>query len=155
MHEDLIERLLKHVRFLETEISDYHCFVDLTQREYLSDRHKRRNVERWAENIINSSIDIAQIVIVLESVAIPDSYRETVKLLGSVEGLGLKDPSLLSEWVRFRNILAHEYIDIRWRSLDRFIRQTQSVYQDLVYKVKDYLRKKIADLNPPASEDSE
>ena len=150
-----MQRLLKHVRFLETEIGDYHSFADLTQGEYLSDRNKRRNVERWAENIINSSIDIAQIVIVLESLTVPDSYRETVRLLGSVEMLELRDPSQLTEWVRFRNILAHEYIDIRWKSLNRFIGQTQPVYQELVDKVKDYLKRKIEALSPPASEDAQ
>jgi len=44
-------------------MTDYEIFIALTYEEYDQDRNKRRNVERWVENIVNSSIDIARIVI--------------------------------------------------------------------------------------------
>ena len=44
--DDLKERLLRHIRFLETEVSDYPRFAGLTKATYDSDRDLRRNVER-------------------------------------------------------------------------------------------------------------
>jgi hypothetical protein len=56
LREELKQRLLKHLNFLEDELKDYPKFKQLSRTEYFDDRDKRRNVERWIENIINSSI---------------------------------------------------------------------------------------------------
>lgn len=56
MREELRERLIRHIRFLEEEIKDYALFRSLNWERYNTDRSKRRDVERWIENIVNSSI---------------------------------------------------------------------------------------------------
>jgi uncharacterized protein YutE (UPF0331/DUF86 family) len=40
-----------------------------------------------------------------------------------------------------RNIMAHEYLDIRWASIERFIRETEPLYKALLESVKEYLKR--------------
>ena len=43
----------------------------------------------------------------------------------------------------FRNIISHEYLDILWSSIKRFITETETLYKDFLNKKKDYIEKKI------------
>jgi hypothetical protein len=55
-------RLIRHVTFLEAELGDFPGFRSLSWEDYNNHRDKRRNVERWIENMVNSSIDISKII---------------------------------------------------------------------------------------------
>ena len=145
MREELKHRLLKHLDFLEVELKDYPKFIQLTKDEYFRLIDKRRNVERWVENITNSSIDISKNILTLEGISLPDNYKEIVLLTSIVKGLSFDKAELLSQWVKFRNIISHEYLDIRWSSIERFITETETLYKDFLDKTKAYLEKKIAE----------
>jgi uncharacterized protein YutE (UPF0331/DUF86 family) len=43
---------------------------------------------------------------------------------------------------RIRYILAHEYLDVRWNSIERFISQSEPIYEKFINEVKEYLKKK-------------
>ncbi len=64
MKKETVFRLTKHIAFIEDELKDHEKFVSLSWEEYNGNRSKRRDIERWIENIINSSIDIAKISVV-------------------------------------------------------------------------------------------
>ncbi len=145
MREELKQRMLKHLNFLEVEMRDYLKFKKLTWTDYTTDVDKRRSVERWTENIINSSIDISKNILTLEGISLPDNYKEIVLLTSIVKGLSFDKAELLSQWVKFRNIISHEYLDIRWSSIERFITETETLYKDFLDKTKAYLEKKIAE----------
>lgn len=145
MKEELKQRLLKYINFLEIELQDYTKFKHLTKEDYFTDRDKRRSVERWVENIINSSIDISKVILTFEGIALPDSYKDIVALLSAVNELKMVDAETLSRWVKFRNIVAHEYLDIRWSSIKKFISETKPSYEGFLDKVKGYLEKKITE----------
>ena len=49
----------------------------------------------------------------------------------------------LSQWVKLRNIVAHEYLDIRWDSIKRFIEETEPVYKSFLECVRNYLKGKL------------
>ncbi len=78
-------------------------------------------MERWLETIINSSIDISKIILVSENTPPPDTCKELVASIPLVPGFDKERMGALSDWVRFRNIIAHDYLDIRWASIKRFI----------------------------------
>ena len=145
MREELKQRLLRLVNFLEIELRDYSKFRQITQAEYREDRDKSRNVERWVENIINSSVDISKVILTYEGKGLPDNYKEIVLSLSLVKDLGIGDAEALSYWVKFRNIISHEYLDIRWVSIKKFIAETEPLYRDLLDKVKIYLEKQIVE----------
>lgn len=145
MRKELKRRLLKHIDFLETELKYYPKFKQLTWQDYRSDDDKRRSIERWLENIINSSIDISKLILTAEEISLPDNYKEIVLSISLVKNLGIDTADALAGWVKFRNIMAHEYLDIRWSSLRRFASETQSLYEQFLGKVKEYLEKNIVE----------
>jgi uncharacterized protein YutE (UPF0331/DUF86 family) len=136
-------RLIKHTTFLEEELNDYESFESLSQEEYNKKRDKRRNVERWIENIINSSVDIAKVILSLERIPLPDTYKEAIALLSLVPDFDKDNVERLSDWVRLRNIISHEYLDIRWNSINRFINQAIPIYKDFLKTAKKYIEKNL------------
>jgi uncharacterized protein YutE (UPF0331/DUF86 family) len=136
-------RLIKHVAFLESELQDFASFRALSWEHYSKERPTRRDVERWIENIINSSIDISKIILVAENIPLPDTYKELVAAVSLVSGFDKERMKSISEWVRFRNIIAHEYLDIRWVSIRKFIQQSEPLYKSYLKDVKEYLDKQL------------
>jgi uncharacterized protein YutE (UPF0331/DUF86 family) len=134
-------RLIKHTTFLEDELRDYESFKSLSQDEYNREKDKRRNVERWIENIINSSIDIAKIILSSENILLPDTYRESVAMLSSVPNFDKETVEYLSDWVRLKNIISHEYLDIRWNSINRFIHEAVPIYMAFLEMTEKYISK--------------
>ena len=143
MERETKTRLIKHITFLEDELRDYENFKSLSQNEYNKERDKRRNVERWIENIINSSIDIAKIILASEKILLPDTYRESIAMLSLVPNFDKETIEYLAEWVRLRNIISHEYLDIRWNSINRFIHQAVPIYKTFLEITKQYIDKNL------------
>lgn len=143
MQKEFQQRLLKYLNFFEEELKDYPKFKHLTHEDYITDRDKRRSVERWIENIVNSSIDISKVILTLEGLSLPDNYKEIVSSLSAVKDLGAVEADALSRWVRFRNIIVHEYLDVRWASIKKFIDETEPLYKNFFGKIKEYLEKKL------------
>jgi len=108
----------------------------MTQREYADNRDRRRSLERLAENVANSIVDIAKIVIEGSELPVPNTYRDIVL---SMATLGVIDEPLaqkLGSMVRLRNIVAHEYLDIRWASLHRFIDEAPAIVKEFCTSVE-------------------
>ena len=141
MEREIKLRLIKHATFLESELQDFPSFRSLLREDYHRERSKRRDVERWIETIINSSIDISKIILVAENIPAPDTYKELVESIALVPGFDKERMGRLSEWVRFRNIIAHEYLDVRWASLKRFIEEAEPLYKSFLEDVKKYLER--------------
>ena len=144
MIREFKNRLLRHLRFLEDELKDYDKFKKLTQEQYFKSRDKRRNVERWIENIINSTVDISKVILTYEDINIPDTYRGIVSMISIVKELGFLDADELSKWVRFRNIVTHEYLDLKWGSIHKFINNTNTLFNSFLYAVKQYMKSILA-----------
>jgi uncharacterized protein YutE (UPF0331/DUF86 family) len=141
--QEFKDRLVRHLNFLEEEIKDYTQFKNLSREEYLTNRDKRRNVERWIENIINSTVDISRVILAAEGIVIPDTYRRIVAMISAVNGLETVEADRLSNWIRLRNIVAHEYLDIKWNSISRFVNETDLLYKNFIEIIKQYVKNKI------------
>ncbi len=139
MKKEIKFRLIKHLNFLENELKDYETFITLTWEEFNSKNSKRRNVERWIENIINSSIDIAKIIIIAEGLPLADTYKDMITALLQVPGFEQCNMEKISKWVRLRSIITYEYLDIRWASISKFLAEAKPLYDDLLKKVKNCL----------------
>lgn len=130
------ERLIRYVDFLESELSDFSKFSKVDWKTYNKDRDTRRNLERWIENIVNCSIDIAKVILALEDRRIPTSYKGILKELGATQRFDEAFGEDISQWASLRNILAHEYLDIRWRPIRQFIQIAEPVYRQLISTIK-------------------
>ncbi|WP_333655026.1 type VII toxin-antitoxin system HepT family RNase toxin [Dissulfurispira sp.] len=141
MKREIKQKLLKHINFLENELSYYPKFRQLTEPVFREDDDKRRSVERWVENIINSLVDISKNILTLENIRLPDTYKDIVLSISIVKELNINNAESLARWVRLRNIVAHEYLDIRWSSINKFVSETEPLFKGFLEKVKDYLDK--------------
>lgn len=136
MRKEDRERLIRLLDYLKSEVEDYPVFYNLNWETYQKDKEKRRNVERWIENIVMSSIDIVKILLASENRPIPDSYKEILYQIGLIGDFDEEFGKRLSRWATLRNIVVHEYLDIRWRSIKEFIKDSEPVYRQLTEGVK-------------------
>ena len=132
-------RLTGILDFIETEIKDISSFKDINRKKYLEESAFRRNVERWIENLVNASIDIAKIIVASRKQPVPQTYREILLRLGIVPGFNEDTALKLSSFSKLRNILAHEYLDIKYPHIAGFVNKAPAVYKDLISSVKYFL----------------
>lgn len=133
------ERLTRIVDFLKTELQDLSRYAPITQRIYETDRDKKRALERWVENIVNASIDIAKILLASEKQPIPETYSQVIAKLTILDGFQEKTVEQLAEFTKLRNILAHEYLDLRFVKIAQFMKAAETVYGELIAEVEKRL----------------
>lgn len=129
--------LREHIRSLDNEFDDLKEFQAMSTEEYVQHRDKRRNVERWVENLVMSAIDIAKIVLASEKKDIPQTYRETL-LYFSLKIMDEHTAKRFSQFAEMRNIVAHEYIEMRWERIKKFIRDASKLYPAFIKSAKKY-----------------
>jgi uncharacterized protein YutE (UPF0331/DUF86 family) len=139
MRKEERERIIRLLDYLESEVNEYPTFADLTWEIYQKDKAMRRNVERWIENIVMSSIDLAKVLLASGNRPIPDSYKETLYNIGLLGEFDEEFGRRLSRWAGLRNIVVHEYLDIRWKNIKEFIRESGPVFKELVKGLKKIL----------------
>ena len=122
------DRLLRIVDFLRDELADADSFQGLTQKTYLAEADTRRNLERWIENIVNASIDIAKLLLASTRARIPRTYRQVLSDVMALPGFDPKIAERLAGFARLRTILAYEYLDIRWSRIAAFLREAVPHY---------------------------
>ena len=132
-------RLLERIQFLESEYQEMGEFNALTFEEYRQDKAKRRNIERWTENVINATIDIAKIVLAAEKREMPRTYEQALSDFGIFIGLEVKEAGELSTFARLRNILAHEYLDVTYERIKKFIVASPSIYEKMFKFLSKYI----------------
>lgn len=135
-------RLLERLQFLEQEIWEIDRFKGLTFDKYQQERPKRREIERWTENIINAIIDIAKIFLASEKKDMPKTYEEALRDFATVSGLEEKEAYDFSQFARLRNILAHEYLGVLYGEIRNFIEEFFPLYRKISKFLKQYLEGK-------------
>ncbi|MEW6376158.1 MAG: HepT-like ribonuclease domain-containing protein [Thermodesulfobacteriota bacterium] len=113
--------IAKRIDFIELELKDLEEYEDLDLDTYSRNRKVRRDVERISEDIANATIDIGKILLAGEDVELPETYRDIFKKLLQIKIVSAELAESLSNLVRLRNILAHQYLDIKWEMIKDFI----------------------------------
>ena len=113
--------IAKRIDFIELELKDLGEYEDLDFDTYSQNRKARRDVERICENIANAMIDIGKVILAGEDVELPETYQEIFRKLIQIKIVNEKLGGSLSDLVRLRNILAHQYLDIKWEMIRDFI----------------------------------
>lgn len=134
------ERLIRYIDFMKSELSDFPKFSKIDWKTYNGDKDTRRNIERWIENIVNCSIDMAKVILATEDKRIPTSYKGVLKELGITQHFDETFAENISRWAVLRNILAHEYLDIRWTTIKEFTQAAEPVYRTLLHKIESILK---------------
>src|SRR3989344_1498020 len=134
------ERLIRTCDFLEAELKDSNDFKNLDQWNYEENHNLRRSAERWAENIVNASVDMAKIILASRKKRIPQTYNDVLRDLVLISGFDKEMAAIMADFTKLRNILAHEYLDIRFKKIKKFIDDAQPAYQYLLNFAKNLLK---------------
>ena len=132
-------RLLERVQFLENEFEDIEELNNLKFKEYHDDKVKRRNIERWTENILNATIDIAKIVLASERKKMPKTYEQALFNFILLTGADEKEVKEFSHFSTLRNILTPEYLDILYQRIQDFISKAPHFYTKIFAFLETYL----------------
>lgn len=74
-----------------------------------------------------------------KGIEIPDTYREYFLSLVSKDIIDESNASVLAKGVGLRNVLAHQYLDIRWQRIEGFIKADWKIYEVFLAAMKRYL----------------
>ncbi len=132
-------RLLERIQFLECEFREIEEFRGLSLEEYRQNKVTRRNIERWTENMINATIDVAKIILASEKKEMPRTYEQALSSLGNFIGFKEKEANDLSTFARLRNILAHQYLDITYDRIKEFIIAAPPLYEKIFQFLSKYI----------------
>lgn len=121
LNNEQTESIVKRIAFIELELRDLDEYRHLVFEVYQGDRKTQRNIERILENIANAAIDIAKIILASEEIAMPQTYRETFEKLSEIDILDESLAKELAHLSRTRNVLAHQYLDIKWEMINDFL----------------------------------
>lgn len=127
--------LREHLVFLENEFSDLPKFKSLKKEEYFEERDKRRNVEKWVENLVMCAIDISKIILAGEKKEIPETYRKTLYTFVK-RFMDENSARRFSEFAWLRNIISHEYMDMKWKEISDFIKDAERLFPLFIENVK-------------------
>jgi uncharacterized protein YutE (UPF0331/DUF86 family) len=119
------ERLIEITDFALNELRDLQTYYNLDYNKYEKDKDTRRLVERIIENITNAVIDILKISISEKKLEMPDSYADIMEKGGSLFKLNENQLKHLIQIAKLRNILAHEYLDLKWDRIKNFLSEYQ------------------------------
>jgi uncharacterized protein YutE (UPF0331/DUF86 family) len=134
--------IIRRLRFMATELEDIRAYTEMDQHQYQVDRKSRRDLERIIENLINAALDIAKILSAGEELEVPETYRQAFIQLGEA-GIIEKELALaLAEKARTRNILAHQYLDIKWVLIKDFLASGISSLEEFKRQVEQRLQER-------------
>lgn len=135
------DRLARIIEFLESQRTLYAVFSKLSIGEYEADLVKRGAVERWVENMVNAVADVSKIVLSSSRKPAPYGYADTVRTAALYLDLPKEFWDKFLEWIKLRNILAHEYLDIKWKRISGFIRDSEPHFISFISAAKKFLGK--------------
>jgi len=133
-------RLIKATDFIQRELKEITKFRDITQDQYMRDNDLRRNLERWVETIAMASIDVAKTILGSEKEKLPEKYADIMLALRKYEMLGKESALKLSEFAKLRNIIAHEYLDLRFVEIRKFLDKAEELYGKLIIFAKTIIK---------------
>jgi len=129
-------RVFTYPMFLENEFSEIEEIKKFTWNDYINDSFKRKIIERWIENLVMSVLDISKIILASEKREIPQTYRDTLKIFCSIY-IDSQFGEKFSWIASLRNILVHEYLDIKWEKIQNFIKGAESLFPVFMKRVKE------------------
>lgn len=129
-------RIIEYLRFLENEFNEINDIKAFTWQDYLQDSFKRKIVERWIENLVMASLDIIKITLASQKREIPQTYKDTLKTFATIY-IDQTFAKRFSWFSTMRNILVHEYLDIKWKRIQRFISEAEELIPVFIEKVKE------------------
>jgi uncharacterized protein YutE (UPF0331/DUF86 family)/predicted nucleotidyltransferase len=132
-------RLLRILEFIQQELEDQPEFETVTHNRYQSDRAMRRNLDRWVEILINSGIDAAKIILASKHREVPQTYGQILELIEETPPFDALS-GRLKHLAALRNLMAHEYLDLRFTRVKEFVRSDAATLGELARITLDWMK---------------
>ena len=143
-------RLQRILDYISTELRDRDRFRNVTLDRYQTDRDLRRNLDRWVEMLINAAIDIGKIVLASERRDVPYTYGQILAELEAVARFS-DLAGRLRPLAALRNVLAHEYLELRFGRVERFVESGADAVAEVARRARLWLRDRdLPDTDDPA-----
>lgn len=136
-------RLERVIDFIQDQMPEFKKFAGISQRDYERDISLKRNVERWAETLANASIDIAKVLIASKKRPMPQTYKSVMKELAFLDNFDENIATKLAKFSDMRNILSHEYLDLRFTVLEEFVKNGEPLFTYLLKYTKNAIENNI------------
>jgi len=133
-------RLLRILEFINQELEDKPEFEAVTHHRYQSDRAMRRNLDRWVETLINAGIDAAKIALASEHQDVPQTYGQILELIEETPPFDTLS-GRLRHLAALRNLMAHEYLDLRFTRVQEFVRNDAGTLGELARVMLNWIDK--------------
>ncbi|MDE0179036.1 MAG: DUF86 domain-containing protein, partial [Gammaproteobacteria bacterium] len=143
-------RLHRILDFISTELQDRDRFRGVTLDRYQGDRDLRRNLDRWVEMLINAAIDTGKIVLASERRDVPYTYGQILAEPEAVERFS-DLAGRLSPLAALRNLLAHEYLELRFGRVQRFVESGAGAVEEVARLSRLWLH----DMDRPETDESD
>lgn len=135
-------KLRKVIDFIEFNLKDLERFREVDQTTYERVINTQRELERWSETLAMAMIDIAKIILASEKkIVMEESYVDMTRQLGFAMGVNENEVKLLGDFAKLRNVLAHEYPDLRYAKIRVFLDNADKLYAKVLKFAKDYITK--------------
>ena len=135
------EQISIMIRDIEGYLSDLGA-MDISSKEDFEEKETYYAVSMIIFQIMNRTIDIGNEVISGSSdILLPGSYKEAFEILSEKKVLSPKTASKMTNLMKYRNAIAHEYYRI---TADEIYRLKNDVYEveDFVEEIKKYVARK-------------
>lgn len=127
-----LEDIAQRVDFIQLHLGDLKQFSGLDWITYSRERNVQRNIERLVENVANATIDICKIILAGEEIEMPNSYKDVILKLGLVGVLEKSLAERIAEYATLRNFLAHQYLDLKWDKIKKFIKEAPQDFEEFL-----------------------
>jgi len=133
------DRLERTIEFIENQMTLYATFSGWSFDDYEKDLIKRGAVERWVENMVNAVTDIAKIILSSSKKPAPYGYADAIHTAIIYLDIRKDFWDKFLNWIKLRNVLAHEYLDIKWKRILDFIQNSEPYFKSFIDASKKFL----------------
>jgi len=84
--------------------------------------------------------DIAKLLIINEDLNMPPTYREILRSLGATTYFDEKFGNEVSKWAELRNIITHDYLDMSWTRIKKFLNTAEPICKHLVKEMAKVIK---------------
>ena len=136
------ERVERLIGIMREAVSMLHEISELSQSEFVADKHMQSSAKYNFVVAIEAAIDLASHLISRKAFRAPEDYADTFKVLADAGVLESKFSLELEKMARFRNRLVHIYWDVDVVEIWRILQSRLRDFEKYISQIGNYLAKK-------------
>jgi uncharacterized protein YutE (UPF0331/DUF86 family) len=133
--------ILAKLEMLEDYVRLLRGYQERSFEEVKEDPTLRGAIERYLSVALECVFDVGEMVISLEGLRKPESYRDVMEILGERGILSKNFVEKFSPAGGFRNILIHGYAKVDVKKVYKFLQENLIDFEDFAKQIARYLER--------------